>query len=124
MKNSLQKSTKLRMRPTTTQNKKGVGRRMIIVGDGAKKFAPLRHSFGRSENFLSEPTFEMIQWYYDSDSVCVLDYEPYDDRVSLVDILEYGNTFERRRTISIGLKEKAEICRNYLFYHPDERRLK
>lgn len=94
---------------------------MVIVGDGARNFAPLRHSFGRSENFLSEPTFEMIQWYYDTDHTAVMDYETYDDRVLVIHMLEYGSSYEKTRTISIGPKEKKEICRHYFFYHPEER---
>lgn len=79
----------------------------------------------RPTNFLyagSEPTIEMLCWYYEKDGVQLVGYDNIDDRTSVVQLEEtLSENYIKEVTITIGQNIKRQICQQYLFYHPKTR---
>ena len=91
---------------------------MIRVEAGvARKATPLRLGLvSRSVIFC-----EMIDWYYRTNDSMLITYEDIDDRLGRVTISdEIGNT-SSSRSFTIGMNDKRQIERSYLFYHQDTR---
>lgn len=76
----------------------------------------------RPINFLypvSEPTIEMIGWYYEKEGVQLIGYDDIDERTSIVQLEESLNgEYIKEVTITIGQSIKQQIFRQYMFYHP------
>lgn len=74
----------------------------------------------RPINFLySEPTIEMLCWYYERDGVQLIGYDDIDERTSVVQLAETVNSnYIKETSITIGQTIKRQICRQYMFYHP------
>jgi hypothetical protein len=66
--------------------------------------------------FCTEPTMEMITWFYADGATKDIFYDPIDDRTGVVTIVEEFT----ERSITIGLSQKREIIHSFLFYHPDK----
>ena len=83
-------------------------------------YAPTSPKLGNNPNFLSilsEPTYEMVRWYYSTPVTETVNYRRIDDKCSVVEIVDrYGDDI-KTRSITIGKQEKRTICTNYLFYH-------
>lgn len=90
---------------------------MIGKEVGAAISAPLR-PMCRSEHFLSEPSPDMVAWYYGDSTTTSVYYEDLDDRTSLVTIVETSGNRCTSSSFTIGNNQKRQICQSYQFYHP------
>lgn len=73
-------------------------------------------------NFLysyTEPTIEMLRWYYENEGTRLIGYDDIDERTSIVQLEETINKdYIKEVTITIGQNIKRQICRQYMYYHP------
>lgn len=73
----------------------------------------------RPINFLySEPTIEMLCWYYERDNLQVIGYDDIDERTSVVQLAETIDGYIKEMSITMGQTIKRQIYRQYMFYHP------
>lgn len=76
----------------------------------------------RPINFLhsyTEPTIEMLCWYYEKEGVQLVGYDNIDERTSVVQLEETtGSKYIKEVTITIGQTIKRQIIHQYMFYHP------
>lgn len=95
---------------------------MIKCGVGGITPTPLmlsNHSFLGSDVYR-EPTNEMIDWYYRTQSVRDIYISVVDEHTSVVDVIEVIGDNIISRSFTIGKIAKKSIYDNYMFYHPME----
>lgn len=90
----------------------------MIGQEAGAKFAPLR-PMRRSRIFCKEPTFEMIEWFYETENISVIHYEVIDDRTAIVYVVERIDKYQLSKSFTIGRSQRDHIYRNYTFYHPE-----
>lgn len=85
---------------------------------GEEKRSPTCHSI----NFLhlyTEPTIEMLRWFYEKEGVQLIGYDDVDERTSIVQLEEtMDGKYIKEVTITIGQNIKRQIFQQYMFYHP------
>ena len=87
---------------------------MKIVEDGVTgKVTPLQLTMlSRSVLF-----YKMVDWYYRTTASMDIYYDEIDDRTGYVTITEPTENGNRIKSFTIGMSDKKEIERCYLFYH-------